>query len=525
MKKCIVFARVSTEIQSLDEQSKELQLMASNDGYTKENQYIIEMKESAIKLKEEERWGLNKMKELITNDKEIDCLYIWEISRWARKKYILFSLQNYLLERGIQLKVKNPSITLLNPDKTLNQNADWMFTIYAQLAETEMTLKKERFIKGKNEKKKAGYRTNSKIVFGYTVDENNKFVIHKENAAIVKQIFKMVDTHSTTEIINKMRGLGVHLTRTIMNTMFHNKSYIGQATDIHGNTIAYPRLMDDELFYHVQEVLESRSTRGKERAYNLCQQLIICPNCGHHFACYGTSYSCVYRNIQRAPSPEQRCSCNIFLHKKWADRLALDIARYSLVVDIRESTKDKRKELKRNISECKKRLTVLQKELADIDVRIERIGILFEKGTLTYEKFNARLEDINKDKSRINKEMDYLNKQIDIHEDNLSNALNNQMTKAQIREVMSKIKKNELSKEDAFELTHKYIKAIYVKEVEGMRLTRLMCFETTNNGHHYISIETRGAKIILKTTTELEIINKPFSEITYDDLQEEYEIE
>ena len=69
--KAILLVRVSTESQSLDEQTLNLINYSKNKGYKKENLIIIEDKESAIKLSEEERNGLNQMKNYIKNDSSI----------------------------------------------------------------------------------------------------------------------------------------------------------------------------------------------------------------------------------------------------------------------------------------------------------------------------------------------------------------------------------------------------------------------------------------------------------------------
>ena len=64
-KKCILLVRVSTEAQSFEAQEKELFDLAIKDGYSKEQITPIAIKESAIKLKEEERLGLQKMYEYL----------------------------------------------------------------------------------------------------------------------------------------------------------------------------------------------------------------------------------------------------------------------------------------------------------------------------------------------------------------------------------------------------------------------------------------------------------------------------
>ena len=78
MKKCILLSRVSTRQQTLEQQTNELLRFAKNRGYSDDNIITIEDKESAIKLDEEHRKGLIKMKEYIAADKDINCI-VWFI--------------------------------------------------------------------------------------------------------------------------------------------------------------------------------------------------------------------------------------------------------------------------------------------------------------------------------------------------------------------------------------------------------------------------------------------------------------
>ena len=76
MKKVIVLSRVSTEDQDLTQQTDEVLKEVYKDGYTDSNIIIIEDKESAIQLSEEERHGLNKMKEYISTNPNINYVFI-----------------------------------------------------------------------------------------------------------------------------------------------------------------------------------------------------------------------------------------------------------------------------------------------------------------------------------------------------------------------------------------------------------------------------------------------------------------
>jgi len=83
--KCILLVRVSTESQSYEEQEKELYDLAHFYGYKDKDISSIATKESAIKLDEEERFGLNRMKELLETD-EYDCVIRLGNLTYSQKK-------------------------------------------------------------------------------------------------------------------------------------------------------------------------------------------------------------------------------------------------------------------------------------------------------------------------------------------------------------------------------------------------------------------------------------------------------
>lgn len=83
--KCILLVRVSTQRQDFDEQERQLYELAIADGYKDTEIIPICEKESGIKLKEDERKGLNRLKEEVTKG-GVTCVYAWEVSRIGRKR-------------------------------------------------------------------------------------------------------------------------------------------------------------------------------------------------------------------------------------------------------------------------------------------------------------------------------------------------------------------------------------------------------------------------------------------------------
>ena len=249
--KCILLVRVSTEAQSYDEQEKELYDLAHFYGYKDKDISSIATKESAIKLDEEERFGLNRMKELLETG-EYDCVFAWEISRIARRKKILFSILEYLTSKGIQLIIKEPRIRLLKDDKTIDEGAETIFTLYAQLAESEMRNKIARFARAKKEGFNKGKYMGGKITLGYKVSEDGYWEIDEEGSKLVRLIFDMYISgeYSLTGLGKELKSRGYFKNLSVtsikveMSHLLKNPIYRGIRTS---NNI-YPQIIDDDTW-------------------------------------------------------------------------------------------------------------------------------------------------------------------------------------------------------------------------------------------------------------------------------------
>ena len=140
--KAIILSRVSSNHQTLEQQTEAVLKEVRKDGYTDDNIIIIEDKESAIKLSEEERNGLNRMKEYINNDPSINAVYLYEISRLSRRQTTLFNIRDFLIERKIQLIILQPYMRLLDENGEMQQSTSLMFSVFSSFCESEMALKK-----------------------------------------------------------------------------------------------------------------------------------------------------------------------------------------------------------------------------------------------------------------------------------------------------------------------------------------------------------------------------------------------
>lgn len=297
--KCILLSRVSTHSQDLKQQTDELINAAHKDGFTDEDIIIIEDKESAIKLSEEERNGLNELKRHINTDPLISCVYVYEVSRIARKEKILYSIRDYLIEKNVQLVILNPYMKLLDENYNMTQSSQIMFAMFGAFSESEMHIKKQRMLRGKKARAENGYYIGGPILFGYKVDENKKIIPDEKKAKVVRKMFKMyLKGESLSSIATELCSTGEleklnwKLVYTHIHKLLQRPEYYGG----HGVTINthYPPLISEELFNKVQQLLHTNShPHSKVKYIYFAHKLLRCRNDGHCFT--PTISNCCYR--------------------------------------------------------------------------------------------------------------------------------------------------------------------------------------------------------------------------------------
>lgn len=260
--KAIILSRVSSEGQDLIQQTNDMLYDAKCHGYDIDDIKIIEDKESAIKLSEEERNGLNELKDCILHN-NIECVFVWEITRLSRQLQMLYSIRDFLQANKVQLYCHSPEFRLFNDDWSINDVSNIVFSLFAILAENEMKVKKERMRRGKNFAKSKGQYIGGSKLFGYDVDDNKRFVICEEESNLVKRIYKDYVTgfYSISLLADKYHdeglflGVGKKVVTNKINRILGNVNYVGNKV--------YPSIISKKLFDDVQVILKGNKRSCK----------------------------------------------------------------------------------------------------------------------------------------------------------------------------------------------------------------------------------------------------------------------
>ena len=287
--KCIILSRVSTEQQDLIQQTENVKNEALRQGYSPENIIIIEDKESAVKLSEEERNGLNVLKSKIINDQTIDCVFTYEISRISRQAKIVFSIRDFLIDHNVQLIVLNPYFKMLKDDKTLSETSNIFFGIFASMAENEGFIRKARFKRGKERLRQMKKWTGGKILFGYDVEHKTKdYIYHPLHSKIVKEVFRRYvnEDVSINVLAEQMyqegyfQDIKLLTVKMKLNRIINTKEYTGSGV--------YPLLISPTLYEQARRKAEANVSGAKTRIkgkpvnnYPLCNGILRQENTGY----------------------------------------------------------------------------------------------------------------------------------------------------------------------------------------------------------------------------------------------------
>ena len=144
MKKVVIFARVSTNIQDYERQVNELTAVAHNNNWMVAETFCEKI--SGAK-KNAERKELSKMIDYVRNN-NINMVLVTELSRLGRDTLQVLEVIEQFNKLGISLFIQNYHIETLNENGTINTMSQFLITILAEVARMERKTIRERVESG-----------------------------------------------------------------------------------------------------------------------------------------------------------------------------------------------------------------------------------------------------------------------------------------------------------------------------------------------------------------------------------------
>lgn len=376
--KVLLLVRVSTTQQSYDDQEKDLIDCALKLGYNNSDMIIIAEKESGIKLKEEERKGINEMKDYI-NKGDVERVIIWELSRLSRRSADLYIIRDYLQVKRVQLTCLKPYFDLFNDDFSINEMANIVFSVFGTISENEMMVKKARFKRSKIRNAQTGKFSGGIPKRGYKVDEKGYYIINEEEAETIRLVFDLYvnEKLSIAKIKDDLFKRGIDMSFTSIRYILRDQSYCGIPYSHRKGNLerVFPEIIPLHVFNEARKISSSNRISPKITFNNneyLASKILKCPVCGHSMS--PKTKNCVYYCVLHQypyTSQSKTCTNKCTVRADILDSLLWQTAR-SLYIDSLTAKNDKEvKDLKKKKDEFAAKISNAQKDLNDYESRYE----------------------------------------------------------------------------------------------------------------------------------------------------------
>jgi DNA invertase Pin-like site-specific DNA recombinase len=424
---------VSTEEQSLDEQQNDVLQRALSDGYRESEILTIAYKESAIKLSDDERRGLNDMYTAIgvipnseynpaksntgidpyvnvPTDNMIEVVYVWELSRLSRKELTLMLLKDYFCNNKIQFICVSQGIKLLDESGGISMAADMMFSIFAISCKTEMIDKKNRFHRTKVAFARQGLYAGGKIKFGYFVDENKKYQVNQKEAKLIQLIFDLYESgRSLIGITKELHERGIvklreglnhrenNLRATHVRRILASREYTGNNTGLQGILRSYPVIITTEQFERCRRIAAQNNTKAnlKTRYTYYCSGLIRC-TCGRFWSAQHATKSYLCQRSRKNEEIEANFRDAGCSNKQSISLNVIDSLCWHLVAS-REALYLHEKAV-HDIEQIKAEIAVYQQKISHTTPAIQKIQLAFDRSRELYKIGDIDNEEYEKDK-------------------------------------------------------------------------------------------------------------------------------
>lgn len=486
--KCILLVRVSTQRQDFDEQENQLYNLAVADGYSDSDIIPICEKESGIKLAEEERNGLNRMKEVISEG-GVNCVYAWEVSRIGRKKKVIFSIVEYLQTRNIQLIIKEPYIKLLNEDGTINDAAETILTLYAQMAESEMRNKQSRWKRTRKANALKGKWNGGKTIkFGYKLDDNNFYAVNEDEANIIRLVYDLYlnNDYGQVALKKELAERGIILTEDRIRRILSGIGYCGETYTtvqwqdgkrVNGYDITYPAIISKEMFEAAKKKRESNNGacyRGEN--YYFAKGLLKCPVCGHSFIGFKVQkvYMCIahkhdHKDFPQCPNP-MTININILDTILWCNTW-IQYTNYLL-----SNLDEQRDKMEEEIKVYNQKIVAAEKDIEKNDTKIERVAELYADGIYNKEKYQSELAKVRESSIELRQNIVSYKSNIERLNKILSKSNDTDKELDQWAEVVKDVQNTDNLKR-MYDLVHQFISSVEIEDnirIENKRARKVI---------------------------------------------------
>lgn len=218
------------------------------------------------------------------------AVLVYQLDRFARNRYDSAINKSKLKKNGVRVLSARENIT----EDTSGILIKGVLESMAEYYSVELSQKINR---GMQINASKCLSNGSNPGLGYKVDKDRRFYIDEQEAIIVREIFQRYAVgERAADIIRDLNNrritasLGREFNKNSINRILRNRRYIGYYFYKGTETAnGMPRIVDDALFFKVQEMLaKNRAAPGKAKAKDdyLLTTKLFCGHCGEPMTGY-----------------------------------------------------------------------------------------------------------------------------------------------------------------------------------------------------------------------------------------------
>ena len=324
----VIYARYSSHSQT--EQSIEGQLQtcyefAKNNGHIVIGEYIDRAQSGTT----DSRAEFQRM--IADSDKHIfEGVLVYQLDRFARNRY----------DSAInKAKLKKNGVRVISARENISDDASGILVegVLESMAEYYSAELSQKIRRGMDINAEKCLSNGSNPGLGYYVDEERRFHVDPDGAAVVREIFEMYASGKTVAEITKYLNAkqvktsqGKEFNKNSLHRLLRNKRYIGyyiyKDTETPGGM---PRIIEDELFQRVQHILDRNKkapARSRGREEYLLTTKLFCGYCREMMTGYGGTgkSGTAYRYYACKSAKKKVCRKKVVNKQKIEDRVVLE---------------------------------------------------------------------------------------------------------------------------------------------------------------------------------------------------------
>lgn len=416
-------------------------------------------------------------------------------------------MRDYLVDNKIQLYCKSPEFQLLKTDLSdIDDNGSLLFSMWVNLAESEMRNKKARFKRSKERNARTGKFSGGFLKYGYDVDSNGYYVVNNEQAELIRYIFDRYEAGiSIYKLTAELRQRGLINSSYFVQGILNSIQYTGQSNK-YGLERNYPQIISIEQYNRCKAIAKDNNKR-LEKTDNIyyAKNLIRCLNCGKQYIAMkaSLSYLCYGKYGKEARinySNQPRCNSTVTININHLDSLLWSICKEREIFNIKEINSESIANYEQQIAINQEIINNAKNQISKAEIQRKRNNTMYFDGQIEEIEYKQRAKKID---AQVKQHTDLIT-----NSDNLIKNFEQKISTAKQKETLINLANNRadyldtVDDKEKFEIIHQHI--YYITLQNDSNTSKLVnIYYTSGESEQYRFLFKKMPKYFEKNTTHI----------------------